>query len=251
MDNGIAVVTKDLKKRYKLGKIVVNALRGVDLEIKQGEFIAIVGPSGSGKSTLLHLIGALDRPTEGKVFIGGLDIARLSDNQLAKLRNRRIGFVFQAYNLISRMDVLSNVEMPLIVRGLSRTKRRAKARQLLEMVGLGDKLDRTPMEISGGEQQRVGIARALVTDPVLVLGDELTGNLDTQTSRDVLEILRRMNEEFGTTFVLVTHDLEVAALTDRIVRLRDGMIVEDTGQILAMPVGAVVGEKIAPTISIG
>jgi len=211
-----------------IGKIEVKALRGIDLEIKKGEFISIVGPSGSGKSTLLHLMGALDRPTDGKVFIEGRDISLLSDNQLAKLRNRWIGFVFQAYNLINRMDALSNVELPLIVRGLSRKKRRAKAKQFLEMVGLGEKIHRKPMELSGGEQQRVGIARALVTEPVLVLGDEITGNLDTKTSQDVIAMLRHLNEASGTTFVLITHDLDVAALTDRIIHLSDGMVVEDT-----------------------
>lgn len=250
MENELAVVTKALKKRYKLGKIVVNALNGVDVEIKKSEIIAIVGPSGSGKSTLLHLMGALDRPTEGKVFIDGFDISRLSDNQLARLRNKRIGFVFQAYNLINRMDALSNVEMPLIVQGLSRNKRRAKAKQILEMVGLGDKLARTPMELSGGEQQRVGIARALINDPVLVLGDELTGNLDTKTSQDVLDILRQINDEADTTFILVTHDLEVAALTDRIIRLRDGVVVEDSGIISELPDPVPVEKKIVPQISI-
>jgi len=250
MENGFAIVTKNLKKRYKLGKVVVKALNGVDVEIKKGEFIAIVGPSGSGKSTLLHLIGALDRPTDGKVFIDGFDISRLSDNQLARLRNKRIGFVFQSYNLINRMDALSNVEMPLIVRGLSRTKRREKAKRLLEMVGLGDKFYRTPMELSGGEQQRVGIARALINDPVLVLGDELTGNLDTNTSQDVMDILRRINDEAGTTFILVTHDLEVAALTDRIIRLRDGVVVEDSGLVSELHDSVLTEEKIAPKISI-
>lgn len=201
------------------------------MEIKKGEFVSIVGPSGSGKSTLLHLMGALDQPTEGKVFIEGTDLSRLNGKQLANLRNKRIGFVFQAYNLINRMDVLTNVELPMIVRGLSRNKRRNKAKQLLKAVGLGDKLNRKPMELSGGEQQRVGVARALINDPVLILGDEITGNLDTKTSTQIMEILRDINTESKTTFVIITHNLEVAALTDKILYLRDGRIV---GEKLAL-----------------
>jgi len=201
------------------------------MEIKKGEFISIVGPSGSGKSTLLHLMGALDQPTEGKVFIEGTDLSRLNGKQLANLRNKRIGFVFQAYNLINRMDVLTNVELPMIVRGLSRNKRRNKAKQLLEAVGLGDKLNRKPMELSGGEQQRVGVARALINDPVLILGDEITGNLDTKTSTQIMDILRDINTESKTTFLIITHNLEVAALTDKILYLRDGRIV---GEKLAL-----------------
>ena len=231
MDNDIAVATSGLKKTYRIGRIEIRALRGVDMEIKKGEFVSIVGPSGSGKSTLLHLMGALDQPTEGKVFIEGTDLSRLNGKQLANLRNKRIGFVFQAYNLINRMDVLTNVELPMIVRGLSRNKRRNKAKQLLEAVGLGDKLNRKPMELSGGEQQRVGVARALINDPVLILGDEITGNLDTKTSTQIMEILRDINTESKTTFVIITHNLEVAALTDKILYLRDGRIV---GEKLAL-----------------
>ncbi|MFQ5821590.1 MAG: ABC transporter ATP-binding protein [Candidatus Heimdallarchaeota archaeon] len=231
MDNDIAVATSGLKKTYRIGRIEIRALRGVDMEIKKGEFISIVGPSGSGKSTLLHLMGALDQPTEGKVFIEGTDLSRLNGKQLANLRNKRIGFVFQAYNLINRMDVMTNVELPMIVRGLSRNKRRNKAKQLLEAVGLGDKLNRKPMELSGGEQQRVGVARALINDPVLILGDEITGNLDTKTSTQIMDILRDINTESKTTFVIITHNLEVASLTDKILYLRDGKIV---GEKLAL-----------------
>lgn len=231
VDNDIAVATNGLKKTYRIGRIEIRALRGVDLEIKKGEFISIVGPSGSGKSTLLHLMGALDQPTEGKVFIEGTDLSRLNGKQLANLRNKRIGFVFQAYNLVNRMDVLTNVELPMIVRGLSRNKRRNKAKQLLEAVGLGDKLNRKPMELSGGEQQRVGVARALINNPVLILGDEITGNLDTKTSTQIMDILRDINTESKTTFVIITHNLEVAALTDKILYLRDGRIV---GEKLAL-----------------
>jgi len=231
VDNDIAVATSGLKKTYRIGRIEIKALRGVDMEIKKGEFVSIVGPSGSGKSTLLHLMGALDQPTEGKVFIEGTDLSKLNGKQLANLRNKRIGFVFQAYNLINRMDVLTNVELPMIVRGLSRNKRRNKAKQLLEAVGLGDKLNRKPMELSGGEQQRVGVARALINDPVLILGDEITGNLDTKTSTQIMDILRDINTESKTTFVIITHNLEVAALTDKILYLRDGRIV---GEKLAL-----------------
>ncbi|MFQ6124518.1 MAG: ABC transporter ATP-binding protein [Candidatus Heimdallarchaeota archaeon] len=231
MESELAVATKELKKTYRIGRIEIKALRGVDLEIKKGEFVSIVGPSGSGKSTLLHLMGALDQPTEGKVIIEGTDLSQLNGKQLATLRNKQIGFVFQAYNLINRMDVLTNVELPMIVRGLSRNKRRKKAKQLLEAVGLGDKLNRKPMELSGGEQQRVGIARALINDPVLILGDEITGNLDTKTSTQIMDILRQINTESKTTFVIITHNLEVAALTDKILYLRDGRIV---GEKLAL-----------------
>lgn len=231
MENDTAIATSGLKKTYRIGKIEIRALRGVDLEIKKGEFVSIVGPSGSGKSTLLHLMGALDRPTEGKVFIEGTDLSRLNGKQLANLRNKRIGFVFQAYNLVNRMDVLTNVELPMIVRGLSRNKRRNKAKKLLEAVGLGDKFNRKPLELSGGEQQRVGVARALINDPVLILGDEITGNLDTKTSTQIMDILREINTESKTTFVIITHNLEVAALTDKILYLRDGRIV---GEKLAL-----------------
>ncbi len=231
MENEIAIATIGLKKTYRIGKVEIRALRGVDLEIKKGEFVSIVGPSGSGKSTLLHLMGALDQPTEGKVFIEGTDLSRLNGKQLANLRNKRIGFVFQAYNLINRMDVLTNVELPMIVRGHSRNKRRNKAKKLLEAVGLGDKLNRKPMELSGGEQQRVGVARALINDPVLILGDEITGNLDTKTSSQIMDILRKINTESKTTFLIITHNLEVAALTDKILYLRDGRIV---GEKLAL-----------------
>ncbi len=221
----IAIAVQGLKKTYRIGKIKIKALRGVDLQIKKGEFVSIVGPSGSGKSTMLHLMGALDRPTEGKVYIEGVDLSTLNDQRLARLRNRRIGFVFQSYNLINRMDVINNVELPMIVRGLSRKKRRAKAKYLLETVGLGDKLHRKPMELSGGEQQRVGIARALINDPVMVLGDEITGNLDTKTSTQIMNTLREFNEVSGTTFAIITHNIELAALTDRVIQLRDGTIV--------------------------
>ena len=221
----VAIAVQGLKKTYRIGKIEVKALRGVDLQIKKGEFVSIVGPSGSGKSTMLHLMGALDRPTEGKVYIEGVDLSKLNDQRLARLRNRRIGFVFQAYNLINRMDVIANVELPMIVRGQPRKIRRAKAKYLLETVGLGDKLHRKPMDLSGGEQQRVGVARALINDPVLVLGDEITGNLDTKTSTQIMNTLREINEESGTTIAIITHNTELAALTDRVIQLRDGTIV--------------------------
>lgn len=214
----------DVVKIYKVGPIEVPALNGVNLKVKKGEFIAIMGPSGSGKSTLLNLIGALDRPTSGKVIIDGIDISKLSDDDLAKLRNKKVGFVFQAYNLINRSTVLRNVELPALIGGIPKKERMEKAIKLLEALGLGDTIYRKPKTLSGGQQQRVAIARAVVNDPEIILADEPTGNLDSKSGREVMLYLRKMNRELGTTVIVVTHDREIAEMTDRIVHIKDGRI---------------------------
>jgi len=226
MTSEFAVETVDLVKVYRSGTILVPALRGVDLKVRRREFISIVGPSGSGKSTLLNMLGALDKPTSGHVLIDGVDIFTLSNDQLASFRNREIGFIFQAHNLIMRTSVIRNVELPLIVSGAQGRTRRRRASQLLERVGLGDKINRRPTELSGGEQQRVAVARALVNEPAIILGDEPTGNLDSKTGGEVVGLMRKMVEELGTTFIVVTHNPEVANATDRVIVLRDGQIAE-------------------------
>ncbi len=213
----------DLKKIYYSNGIPTPALRGVNLRVMDGEFLAIVGPSGSGKSTLLNMIGVLDRPTSGKVFIDGIDISKLSDDGLAELRNKKIGFIFQTYNLLARISVLRNVELPLIVRGVSPQERRKKALNALEEVGLKDKAFNKPTQLSGGEQQRVAIARALVSDPKILLADEPTGNLDSTNAKIIAEIFNKLNHK-GRTIVMVTHNMEMASYAKRIVYLRDGMI---------------------------
>jgi len=221
------IETQNLKKRYRMGNLDVSALSGVNLRVKAGEFMSIMGPSGSGKTTLLNLIGALDRPTEGKVLIKGTDISKLSDDELAELRNREIGFVFQFFNLVARMSGLKNVEFPMAFAGVSQEARKRRATELLERVGLGDRLDHKPTELSGGEQQRVAIARALVNNPSVVLCDEITGNVDTETGKEIIKILKHLNKEQGQTFVLVTHDPLVAHSADRIVYMQDGLIVRE------------------------
>ena len=217
----------NVKKIYKIGALEVPALNGVNLKVEGGEFMSVMGPSGSGKTTLLHLIGALDRPTEGRVFISGIEISRLNDDELAELRNRRIGFVFQFFNLVPRMDALKNVELPMAFAGVPREQRRKKSTEILERVGLGERISHRPAELSGGQQQRVAIARALVNNPSIVLCDEVTGNLDTKTGEEILNLLRKLNREQKQTFILVTHDPLVANFVDRIAYMRDGMIVKD------------------------
>ena len=215
------------KKTYMMGEFKVVALNGITLNIKKGEFVAIMGPSGSGKTTLLNLIGALDRPTEGNILIDGVDISELEDDELAKLRNQKIGFIFQFFNLISRMTALDNVALPMAFAGVSRDQRRRRAEELLKMVKLADRVNHKPTELSGGQQQRVAIARALGNNPSVVLCDEVTGNLDTKTGKEILDLLRTLNEEQGQTFIIVTHDPMVADCVDRIVYLQDGIIVKD------------------------
>ncbi|MEV4456697.1 ABC transporter ATP-binding protein [Microbispora sp. NPDC049633] len=219
-----------LTRSYRLdGGVLVDALRGVDLRIGQGEFAAIVGPSGSGKSTLMHLLGCLDRPTSGTLRVDGVDVATLDDAGLAGLRNRTIGFVFQSFHLLARTSALDNVALPLVYRGVPRAERRERARAALEAVGLGHRLTHRPSQMSGGEQQRVAVARALVGDPRVVLADEPTGNLDTRNGEEVMGLLERLNEG-GVAVVLVTHDAEVAARARRQIRVRDGRVETGTAE---------------------
>lgn len=214
-----------ISKLYKLGSQEVHALRSIDLEIRDGEFIAIMGPSGSGKSTLMNIVGCLDRPTEGIYQLDGINVSRLGDAQLATVRNRRLGFVFQSFNLLPRLNAIDQVAMPLSYRGVA--NRKQLARVALQLVGLGSRMHHRPTQLSGGQQQRVAIARAIVGNPTIILADEPTGALDTRTSHDVMEIFRKLNEERGITIAFVTHEHDVAAYTRRIVSLRDGEIVSD------------------------
>ncbi|MBS7657117.1 ABC transporter ATP-binding protein [Candidatus Bathyarchaeota archaeon] len=213
-----------------LGKVPVNALRGVNLEVESGDFMAIVGPSGSGKSTLLNLIGALDRPTEGKVIIDGVDVSTLNDDQLAELR-RRIGFVFQFFNLIPRLTASENVELPLAIAGINKRQRKEKTVELLKAVGLSERANHNPTELSGGEQQRVAIARALANDPRFLLLDEPTGNIDSKTADMLISLLKKLNEERGVTIIMITHDPNIAKQAKHIVRILDGKIIEETNNM--------------------
>ncbi|MEN3035117.1 MAG: ABC transporter ATP-binding protein [Candidatus Methanosuratincola sp.] len=218
------MVAEDLWKVYRLGQIDYPALRGVSFSVKKGEYIAIVGPSGSGKSTLLNLMGALDRPTKGKMMIDGVEISKLNDKKLAELRNRKLGFVFQTFNLLSYMSAAENVETPLIAAGVPTEERRRRSYELLEMVGLKGFEKNRPTMLSGGQQQRVAIARALANEPQIILADEPTGNLDSKSSHEIIEILRRLNEEKGVTIVMVTHNLELTSYCDKTWFFRDGKI---------------------------
>jgi putative ABC transport system ATP-binding protein len=217
---------KKIKKIYQMGKVKVEALRGVSFYIDKGEFVAIMGPSGSGKSTLMHIIGCLDQPTEGSFIIGGKDVSKLNDDRLAEIRNKSIGFVFQQFNLLSRTSILHNVEIPLIYAGLKTKQRREMAKQALVSVGLGDRVKHKPNEISGGEKQRAAIARALVNNPLIILADEPTGNLDTKTGEEIMKIFYKLHQQ-GNTVIMVTHEAEVARHARRIIHLRDGLIEKD------------------------
>ena len=216
---------EQVTKTYRMGRVEVNALRGIDLEVLEGEFVAIMGASGSGKSTLMNIIGCLDVPTSGRYLLDGTDVAKLGDDQLATIRNRKIGFVFQSFNLIPRTTALHNVEMPLIYSGASRRRERSVA--ALEAVGLADRAGHSPTELSGGQQQRAAIARALVTDPAILLADEPTGNLDSASSVEIMNLLTRLNTDQGRTIVLITHEHDVAEFAQRVVELKDGSILSD------------------------
>jgi putative ABC transport system ATP-binding protein len=233
-----AVEAVDVVRTYRMADVDVHALAGVSLRIDPGEFVAVVGPSGSGKSTLMHLLGLLDRPTSGTLHVGGREIAGLPDADLAELRNATIGFVFQSFQLLARTSAVDNVALPLVYRGVGRRERRRLAVDALQAVGLGHRLDHRPAELSGGEQQRVAVARALVGGPALLLADEPTGNLDTRTGAEVMSLLETLNAERGVAVVLVTHDLTIAGRARRQVHMRDGLIEQDTGAAFAPRAGS-------------
>jgi putative ABC transport system ATP-binding protein len=224
------ISVRDLVKTYQVGEVTVRALRGANLDVEAGEFISVTGPSGSGKSTLMHIIGCLDRPTSGRYILDGNDVSRMKKDELAVIRNRKIGFVFQGFNLLSRTTALDNVELPLLYNGAAKMKaaeRHKKAINSLNAVGLGERFHHYPNQLSGGQQQRVAIARALVTEPTILLADEPTGNLDTRTSIEVMGIFQALNNERGITIMLITHEIDIAEYGTRIVRFRDGRIQTD------------------------
>lgn len=227
----IVVELVDVTKTYRLGEVDVQALRGVNMKVNRGDIVAIMGPSGSGKSTILNLVGALDRPTSGKVIIAGKNISRMSENKLGEIRRDSIGYIFQFYNLIPVLTAYENVELPMLIAGVGKEKRSARARELLELVGLADRARHRPDELSGGEQQRVAVARALSKKPPLVLADEPTGDLDSKSGMQVMTILRDLSKKELSTVVLVTHDHQMASLADRILEIRDGRIVKETEMI--------------------
>jgi putative ABC transport system ATP-binding protein len=224
------IAVRDLTKIYQVGEIEVRALRGVTLDVEPGEFVAVTGPSGSGKSTFMHIAGCLDRPTNGQYHLDGRDVSKLSKDELARVRNEKIGFVFQGFNLLSRTSALDNVELPLLYQAKNPMRsagRRKRAMEVLEAVGLADRFHHLPNQLSGGQQQRVAIARALINQPSILLADEPTGNLDTRTSIEVMGIFQRLNEERGITVLLITHEADIAEYGTRIIRFRDGRVVAD------------------------
>ncbi|MFC2027508.1 ABC transporter ATP-binding protein [Chloroflexota bacterium] len=224
MLNNDIIDVKGVHKTYDTGKVKVHALRGVDLNIEKGEMVAVMGPSGCGKTTLLNCLSGIDSIDEGKIFVKGNHIPRMSDKERTKFRAEEMGFVFQAFNLLPVLSVVENVELPLLVSGVKQGKARKQAEEILEMVNLADQRSKRPAELSGGQQQRVAVARALVNEPAIVWGDEPTGNLDSETSMEIMEVLKKLNKQKSQTFVLVTHSAEVGEFTDRIIRMRDGII---------------------------
>jgi putative ABC transport system ATP-binding protein len=221
------ISVRNLVKTYTVGEVTVRALRGADMDVEKGEFVAITGPSGSGKSTLMHILGCLDRPTSGQYILDGSDVSRMSKDELAMVRNKKIGFVFQGFNLLSRTTALDNVELPLLYGAGNKMKaseRHARAMEALKIVGLGERFHHFPNQLSGGQQQRVAIARSLITEPSIILADEPTGNLDTRTSIEVMDIFQRLNRERGITIILITHEMDIAEHGTRFVRFRDGRI---------------------------
>lgn len=216
--------TVNLKKTFGMGETEVRALRGVNFEVEEGDFVAIQGPSGCGKSTLLNMLGCLDRPTSGNVFIDDVDTSLLDDNELAKIRRERIGFIFQKFNLIPTLNALENVKLSMMFAGVGYERRVERAVKLLELVEIGERMNHKPSELSGGEQQRVAIARALANDPPVIIGDEITGNLDTKTSNMVMDVMKKLNRD-GKTLIIVTHDSEVAEMAHRIIRIKDGILI--------------------------
>jgi len=226
--NQPVIQVDEVKKIYKMGDMTVEALRGLDLKIWPGEMVAIMGPSGSGKSTLMNIIGCLDTPSKGKYLLDGIDVSKLNDDSLAQIRCVKIGFVFQSFNLLARTSAIANVELPLVYAGgVGAIRRRRRAAESLSLVGLGDRLGHTPNELSGGQQQRVAIARSLINEPSMILADEPTGNLDTKTSIEIMELFQRLNQEKGITIIFVTHDPETADYCKRVVHVRDGLIEKD------------------------
>lgn len=233
--DAIAIRLRDIKKIYKMGGQELAALNGINLDIKRGEFAALMGPSGSGKSTLMNILGCLDRPTVGSYELEGKEVAHLSDDELAVMRNKHIGFVFQNFNLLSRISSLENVALPLVYAGVGASERRKRAQQVLEAVGLGDRAEHLPNELSGGQRQRVAIARALVNNPEIIMADEPTGNLDTKSTKEIMEIFQEMHDR-GKTIILVTHEPEIAICANRQLLVRDGVITRDEGKGVVLDV---------------
>lgn len=233
--DAIAIRLRDIKKIYKMGGQELAALNGINLDIKRGEFAALMGPSGSGKSTLMNILGCLDRPTVGSYELEGKEVAHLSDDELAVMRNKHIGFVFQNFNLLSRISSLENVALPLVYAGVGASERRKRAQQVLEAVGLGDRAEHMPNELSGGQRQRVAIARALVNNPEIIMADEPTGNLDTKSTKEIMEIFQEMHDR-GKTIILVTHEPEIAVCANRQLLVRDGVITRDEGKGVVLDV---------------